>query len=287
MKTALKLILLSATTLLLFLVLFFSLSLDQVPFSSSFLTQTSYIEDVTKDISKLEITVSDYDIEINKGPTKIEIIALKDQVVPTVTVNNNTLFIKQEEDSNFFMSLLSLLHKPKIMITLPDELYQSFILTTVSGDLYVSDFITLQSTFTTVSGNQLISAHNSSKVTLISVSGNISYIQEENRNPSISFSTSSISGNQTITTHTKKGTFSSVSGNLSITILEPDTTELELSTVSGNGTILLPKELGFTLTNNSISGLLDLNFDLVNNQYLDGSCRISLQSTSGNYTLTH
>lgn len=287
MKTALKIIFLSATSLILTLILLFSLSLDQLPFSSSFLSQTSYIEDVSEDFTKLEIVVSDFDLEVKKGFANIEIIMLKDHKKPTILVNNNTLFITQEEESTFFVGLLSYITKPKIIITLPEELYQSFILTTVSGDIHVTDFTTLQSSFTTVSGNQYVSAHNSSKVSLVSISGNLTYLQEENRNPSVSFSGSTISGNQKINTHTKKGNFSSVSGNLAITILEPDSNAIELSTVSGNGTLVLPKDLGFSLSNNSISGDLHVNFNVEQNLYLDGSCRISLQSTSGNYTITH
>ncbi|HOJ09214.1 MAG TPA: DUF4097 family beta strand repeat-containing protein [Clostridiales bacterium] len=168
-------------------------------------------------------------------------------------------------------------------IYLPEKEFNSIRINTVSSDITSESLNTEILTFSTTSGDVILSGK-FSEVDVKTVSGDI---RAENLDVQrIALDTTS--GDISLTGSLTELDINTISGDAKVYSSDM-IKNVKSNAVSGNVTIAIPENDGFTIDFSKVSGNLKSDFALVTNgnrhSYKDGTARFSANSVSGNFTI--
>lgn len=238
-------------------------------------------ESLTGVVQKIDIQVADYSIEIKLGPFAYEVYASDSKQLPTVEVSNRTLKITQTEETSIFDRFNFTFTPSKIVVYLPEASYNALSMTNTSGSIDVRDVAFMNLELTSVSGSITALHVDPLEAKLHSISGTILFDQSANDSLIQSLEASNVSGTINLSANAQQVVMNNISGKSVFNAIADHTKSITSTNVSGKTEIYFPPTQGFTLHSESVSGKVSSDFDIVNDTYGDGTCKISLTSTSG------
>lgn len=233
----------------------------------------SYVKVSESDSSQIEIT-------------ELSVKELKDEDKMRLDVNGDNLNIASE-DKGYFIFFGSWGNEGHALeIKVPKNLnLKDMTVNTVSADVNVSELSADAVTLGTTSGN--IQANNvlSDNIKLNTTSGDINLTGTCD-----TLNINSTSGNAEFSGTAKNSISSeSVSGDIKMLMDICPKDNIYLKTVSGNSTLYIPENNGFTVNKSTVSGDVNIGFPTTQNGdtyiYKDGSLNINAESVSGDISI--
>lgn len=173
-----------------------------------------------------------------------------------------------------------------IVVEIPRNAVTNYIsINTASADIEFDNINTDTLTINSFSGNANIDTVKSSYISVNNVSGKnkLSNITSDQ------FELNCVSGDAEVEGNIDTIYLNSVSGDLDYSTYSLSTNLISINTVSGDTTITLPKNSGFTVINSSLSGKIKSGFDgrQIDEHYIygDGSIEMELNSVSGSISI--
>lgn len=173
-----------------------------------------------------------------------------------------------------------------IVVEIPRNAITNYIsINTAGADIEFDNINTDTLTINSFSGNANIDTVKSSYISVNNVSGKnkLSNITSDQ------FELNCVSGDAEVEGNIDTIYLNSVSGDLDYSTYSLSTNLISINTVSGDTTITLPKNSGFTVINSSLSGEIKSGFDgrQIDEHYIygDGSIEIELNSVSGSINI--
>lgn len=173
-----------------------------------------------------------------------------------------------------------------IVAEIPRNAVTNYIsINTAGADIEFDNINTDTLTINSFSGNANIDTVKSSYISVNNVSGKnkLSNITSDQ------FELNCVSGDAEVEGNIDTIYLNSVSGDLDYSTYSLSTNLISINTVSGDTTITLPKNSGFTVINSSLSGEIKSGFDgrQIDEHYIygDGSTEMELNSVSGSISI--
>lgn len=173
-----------------------------------------------------------------------------------------------------------------IVVEIPRNAITNYIsINTAGADIEFDNINTDTLTINSFSGNANIDTVKSSYISVNNVSGKnkLSNITSDQ------FELNCVSGDAEVEGNIDTIYLNSVSGDLDYSTYSLSTNLISINTVSGDTTITLPKNSGFTVINSSLSGEIKSGFDgrQIDEHYIygDGSIEMELNSVSGSISI--
>ena len=173
-----------------------------------------------------------------------------------------------------------------IVAEIPRNAVTNYIsINTAGADIEFDNINTDTLTINSFSGNANIDTVKSSSISVNNVSGKnkLSNITSDQ------FELNCVSGDAEVEGNIDTIYLNSVSGDLDYSTYSLSTNLISINTVSGDTTITLPKNSGFTVINSSLSGEIKSGFDgrQIDEHYIygDGSIEMELNSVSGSISI--
>ena len=173
-----------------------------------------------------------------------------------------------------------------IVAEIPRNAVTNYIsINTAGADIEFDNINTDTLTINSFSGNANIDTVKSSYISVNNVSGKnkLSNITSDQ------FELNCVSGDAEVEGNIDTIYLNSVSGDLDYSTYSLSTNLISINTVSGDTTITLPKNSGFTVINSSLSGEIKSGFDgrQIDEHYIygDGSIEMELNSVSGSISI--
>lgn len=173
-----------------------------------------------------------------------------------------------------------------IVVEIPRNAVTNYIsINTAGADIEFDNINTDTLTINSFSGNANIDTVKSSSISVNNVSGKnkLSNITSDQ------FELNCVSGDAEVEGNIDTIYLNSVSGDLDYSTYSLSTNLISINTVSGDTTITLPKNSGFTVINSSLSGEIKSGFDgrQIDEHYIygDGSIEMELNSVSGSISI--
>lgn len=173
-----------------------------------------------------------------------------------------------------------------IVVEIPRNAVTNYIsINTAGADIEFDNINTDTLTINSFSGNANIDTVKSSYISVNNVSGKnkLSNITSDQ------FELNCVSGDAEVEGNIDTIYLNSVSGDLDYSTYSLSTNLISINTVSGDTTITLPKNSGFTVINSSLSGEIKSGFDgrQIDEHYIygDGSIEMELNSVSGSISI--
>ncbi len=248
-------------------------------------------KDITIDskIKAVEIDWISGDLSFYKSQDeKIRIIQMAEEKFPqnelfTYTVSKERLKLTDERKNTVQIGFFTSSNRSDLQIFLPERLWESLELNTVSSDISFEHFNSEIVFINTISGKIEVSGE-SPELFIKTVSGNVNI--DEFLGNRIDLNTTS--GNVVVKGSFKELDINTISGRVKATTSIP-LTSLKSSSISGNVTIVMADNDGFTLDFSKVSGRLEADFPLTINgskyTYKNGDSKYIVSTVSGSFII--
>lgn len=221
---------------------------------------TDGIHSIQIDWAAGSITLKPYDVD------GIQIIETRsqNQEPMSVTEKSGTLHVSYQKEGNF--GGIKELHGKDLSILIPkDWSFRELTVDAASAELLIQDAVVGQVAVNTASGESQALDCSFDKLEINTASGDVTF-----RGTLLEFSCDA------------------ASASADLTILNQPR-KIEVDAISGDICLTLPKDCGFTVDRESLSGRTECDFPVVNDgkhfSYGSGSCRIEIDGVSGDLTL--
>lgn len=258
----------------------------------------------SESITTIYAVLSSYDIKVNEhddNEIKIEIYSNREKGdIPTITQNGNSIEIKDKNRSGISFGFGFTANKVQIYV--PKNSVFDYDLNTSSGNIKIDTVHALQLKAQASSGNIAIESDNINVLDAntssgnITAKGNIIVLDAEASSGNINFDlrdshelkANASSGNIRGTTDSNLLNIDTTSGNINIECTKMPGGGIKAKASSGNITLQLPDNDGFTLMYAASSGYTRNEFTGMKENksgtdtYASGSVNIQVSTTSGN-----
>lgn len=247
-------------------------------------------KDITIDsqIKAIEIDWISGDLSFFKSQDEnIRIIQMAGENFPqnqlfTYTVSKEKLKLTDERKNTGQIGVF-VSNRSDLQIYLPERLWKSLEFNTVSSNISFDNFNSEIIFINTISGNIEVSGE-SPELFINTISGNVTI----DRFLGNRIDLQTTSGNAVVKGSFKELDINTISGRVKATTSIP-LTSLKSSSISGNVTIVMADNDGFTLDFSKVSGRLEANFPLTINGskyiYKDGAFKYSVSTVSGSFII--
>lgn len=295
-----RMVLWSFVALVLFATLIFLFNVDNILdfgfWGYSYSNESSYTKgggEISADIDTIEVNWISGSINVSKYEGDKIIISesanksLDDDELLRYKVVDGNLIIQYAKSSRSFNFLLNNIPSKSLELKIPASIAESLIeleIDSVSANIYLSDITSNEFNIDNVSGRTEVSNITGGNCNISSVSGSIKY----NNAMLNTLDVETISGNVYFNGAAFYIDSETVSGKITMDLLNTPK-EFESESVSGNVSITIPENDGFTAKYDTVSGDFNSNFSTQHSKhsviYKNGGASFNFDSVSGDFTI--